>query len=734
MSKKHRKKKNVTSATQGKDKELNVNTVSESEDQKKDSESKTPEAEDAKADDMQKEPGTEDKSAIKEAVEEENSAKMEEAVPTENSETENTDEQESDEKPEEKEEVKDELKSDKNSEDKTESTAEQETDKQSEERKEPKDVEDNWKKEESKDAEDSRKKDELKADETAEKKADDKAEVKSEEKPAEDTPYVVDASIKKKRFPVWAIVCIALLVLLAGGYGYGVFYFSKHFEWNTTLNDINVSGMTIDQAQTEIDREFYDYVLMIEERNGQKEQITAEDIDLDYELKGTVKDELNNQNSWLWFMSYFTEDPRYLDSEVSYDQSKLYAIIDQMDLMDKDMIIQPEEPKIVKKSMEYVIKDGITGNEPIEEKVRNVIKDSIERLRGTVDLEKERCYVSLKYDSNDEEVQDALQSMNTIHDLVITYDFGEETATLWGYRIAGWVTLNEDYEIVFDEEAMLSYMNYLKENYKTSRQQVDFDTYYGNTVEITSYVKTAVIDSESEVEELQKMIMDACETGQTEYTRPIEKMFSVGNTYIEINLTAQRMFCYKDGEIILETDIVSGRPSTGCATPPGIYNIRSKSSPAILVGDTYRTPVSYWMPFNGGIGLHDATWQSAFGGMRYLTNGSHGCINLRLDVAKFLYENYSAGDLVILYHLEGTESDETTPAGKASSSPVPVYTEAPTEEPPAEEPPAEEPPAEEPPATEAPPTEAPATEAPATEPPATEAPATEAPAAEVPAE
>ena len=717
MSKKHRKKKNVSSATQGKDKELNVNTVSESEDQKKDSASKTLQAEDSKAEDTSKESGTENKSDPKEAAAEENTVKMEEAVPTDNSETDNKDEQVSDKKPEEKEEVKGRPESDKNFEEKRESTVKQETDKQSEN------------KEESKDSEDSGQKDELKADETAEKKADDKAEVKPEEKLSEDTPYVVDVSIKKKRFPVWAIVCIAFLVLLACGYGYGVFYFSKHFEWNTTLNDIDVSGMTIDQAQTEIDREFYDYVLMIEERNGQKEQITAEDIDLDYELKGTVKDELNSQNSWLWFMSYFTEDPRYLDSEVSYDQSKLYAIIDQMDLMDKDMIIQPEEPKIVKKSMEYVVKDGISGNEPIEEKVRNVIKDSIERLRGTVDLEKERCYVSLKYDSNDEEVQDALQYMNTIHDLVITYDFGEETATLWGYRIAGWVTLNEDYEIEFDEEAMLSYMNYLKENYKSSRQQVDFDTYYGNTVEITSYVKTAVIDSESEVEELQKMIMDACETGQTEYIRPIEKMFSVGNTYIEINLTAQRMFCYKDGEIILETDIVSGRPSTGCATPPGIYNIRSKSSPAILVGDTYRTPVSYWMPFNGGIGLHDATWQSAFGGMRYLTNGSHGCINLRLDVAKFLYENYSAGDLVILYHLDGTESDETTPAGKASSSPVPVYTEAPTEEPPAEEPPAEEPPAEEPPATEAPPTEAPATE-----PPATEAPVTEVPAAEVPAE
>ena len=43
---------------------------------------------------------------------------------------------------------------------------------------------------------------------------------------------------------------------------------------------------------------------------------------------------------------------------------------------------------------------------------------------------------------------------------------------------------------------------------------------------------------------------------------------------------------------------------------------------------SYEQPVTYWMPFNGGIGFHDADWQPYFGGDRYLTGGSHGCINL----------------------------------------------------------------------------------------------------------
>jgi lipoprotein-anchoring transpeptidase ErfK/SrfK len=56
------------------------------------------------------------------------------------------------------------------------------------------------------------------------------------------------------------------------------------------------------------------------------------------------------------------------------------------------------------------------------------------------------------------------------------------------------------------------------------------------------------------------------------------------------------------------------------------------------------------MPFNGGIGLHDASWQPWFGGNRYRTNGSHGCINMPLAAAKTLYANISIGDTVKVHY------------------------------------------------------------------------------------
>ena len=51
----------------------------------------------------------------------------------------------------------------------------------------------------------------------------------------------------------------------------------------------------------------------------------------------------------------------------------------------------------------------------------------------------------------------------------------------------------------------------------------------------------------------------------------------------------------------------------------------------------------------GGVGLHDATWQPAFGGTLYYTIGSHGCINLPYGVASSIFEAFGVGTPVIVY-------------------------------------------------------------------------------------
>ncbi len=123
---------------------------------------------------------------------------------------------------------------------------------------------------------------------------------------------------------------------------------------------------------------------------------------------------------------------------------------------------------------------------------------------------------------------------------------------------------------------------------------------------------------------------------------------NLGNKYIQIDLKTQSMWVWKEGKAIVSTPIVSGNPNKGMATPPGIFTIRGKMRNAVLRGPGYASPVKYWIPFNGSIGIHDASWQPIYGGNRYLYAGSHGCINTPLKAVGILYNNVSVGTPVIV--------------------------------------------------------------------------------------
>lgn len=119
-------------------------------------------------------------------------------------------------------------------------------------------------------------------------------------------------------------------------------------------------------------------------------------------------------------------------------------------------------------------------------------------------------------------------------------------------------------------------------------------------------------------------------------------------TYINVSIAGQYLQFYKNGRLFISSNIVTGQLGKH-DTPRGTYRIRYKTRNTYLTGEDYRSYVNYWMPVVGGIGLHDATWRSSFGGSIYKTNGSHGCVNLPLYTARTIYENAPTGTLVKIY-------------------------------------------------------------------------------------
>lgn len=125
---------------------------------------------------------------------------------------------------------------------------------------------------------------------------------------------------------------------------------------------------------------------------------------------------------------------------------------------------------------------------------------------------------------------------------------------------------------------------------------------------------------------------------KTEYNRTVSLDY---NRYIEINISQQRLWAWQDNQVIFSTPITSGASSYGFGTPAGLFSVYAKERNRYLNGAQYgwgyNVYVDYWMPFNGGIGLHDADWRSGFGGQDYISGGSHGCVNMPKASAAFLF-------------------------------------------------------------------------------------------------
>lgn len=116
--------------------------------------------------------------------------------------------------------------------------------------------------------------------------------------------------------------------------------------------------------------------------------------------------------------------------------------------------------------------------------------------------------------------------------------------------------------------------------------------------------------------------------------------------------------CEKDKQVN-DSAVITGMESIeSTKTPVGTFKIYGKVKDTVLSGTDpttgqWREPVSYWMPYHdnqyGTYGFHDAPWRqsSEFGNIDPNSmNGSHGCVQLPANMAKWVYEWAEIGTTV----------------------------------------------------------------------------------------
>ncbi|MFV0241896.1 MAG: L,D-transpeptidase family protein [Lacrimispora sphenoides] len=490
---------------------------------------------------------------------------------------------------------------------------------------------------------------------------------------------------------VAAAALIAALVYLQTGKQY-----EKVFFPNTTINGMDASKKSVEEVKKSIASGAQNYVLSIGERGGSTQEIKGRDIGLESVFDGSLEKLLADQKTYEWLKHTKTPQEFDIGTMIQYDQDKFETAVSGLDCLKDELVEKPENARV----SDYVSGQGYhiiaakEGNQLDPEKVKSGISEAVMGLIPEISLEELEAYVKPQIPADDPQLIEQVQTLNKYANATITYSFGNEKKVLNGDTISKWIGIGEDGKVYLSSSSVSAYVKELASQYDTSTRAKNLKTSYGQTVRITGGSYGWKIDQSKEADELAELIR----SGQSQVREPVYKQKAAshgdndyGTTYVEINLTAQHLYFYKDGKLLVESDFVSGNESKGWSTPAGVFPLTYKQRDATLKGETYRTPVSYWMPFNGNIGLHDATWRSTFGGTIYKTSGSHGCVNLPPAVAKTIFENIAAGVPVLCYHLPGTESQtasngtskpaETKPATEPTTAAKP--TEAPTTAPPA---------------------------------------------------
>lgn len=426
-------------------------------------------------------------------------------------------------------------------------------------------------------------------------------------------------------------------------------YFCGHFFFHTEINGADVSLKAYATADHIIKDYIENYELQLTERNSETEKIAGRDIGLQYNEKTGINCQM--QSSLRWIGSLFKSQKYYVDDLYTYNEDLLKNRIDRLNCLN-GTAIEPQNVNFKYSDGSYQVMKEISGNVIIQDELIKAIKTSIERGETNLDLEETHCYKNPKYNLDSDKTHITADLLNRYVSANITYEFGSENERLDGNTINQWLDIDEDLEVAINKTAVMKYVNELSRKYNTVGAARNFKTSAGKTISVKGGLYGWKIDQNAETEALLENIT----RGETVKREPLyaqKALFrgenEIGDTYLEINLTKQHVWLYKDGKLVTNGPVVTGNPNRGWATVTGTYMLNYKQKGATLRGPGYKSDVTYWMPFYGNIGIHDASWRYSFGGEIYKRNGTHGCINAPYYLAKTIFENIEEGVPIVCY-------------------------------------------------------------------------------------
>jgi hypothetical protein len=441
-----------------------------------------------------------------------------------------------------------------------------------------------------------------------------------------------------------AIAACISIVALAGGIICGkALDYRDTFIPGTIINGHEVTAMTV----SEVEEVLGDYQLKVSFRDGEPLTIAGEDIDYHYVSDGHVEQLLHEQSPYAWVLGLYKNTRYEIPEKKEFSAEKLLAIFHAVPQMQSANMIAPRDAFVDYQDGKFLVAPEVDGTTLDQKAADAAVREAVLIEKETLHLEDTKgAYLAPKVRKENERLIKDVEQLNDLAGARIVYDLpGGDTRVLDGTELKDWLEVDDEGDYYRDddiwEECLTAFVQDLADQVDTVYKEHPFTTHSGDEIMLPGKGYYGYrIDKTNEAEELRWELDDNEQTERepvywrTEASDPDDN-HGFGGDYVEVDLSQQHLWIYKDHNVIFETDIVSGNNDSEHRTPAGAFFAYDKKRDTTLRGDKqddgewgYETDVDYWIRLTDtGIGLHDASWRYYFGGNIWNWNGSHGCIN-----------------------------------------------------------------------------------------------------------
>ncbi len=467
---------------------------------------------------------------------------------------------------------------------------------------------------------------------------------------------------KARKILLAAQILILLLVIV---YFTLAFYYQEGFSLNTWVNGVYCTGKTLEEVNEELlsDTE----ALVITVTNGtaaERVELTECGVRMDY--YAPLQHFLQEQNSYLWVENLFGSQNRKLSPQIKIDEERLREKWDSLSFV-KEEETRPKEVRLFWTEEGYQLEDT-TRNRLDVERAFALFEQSVREGNTHLDLTANDLYTDLPYTQEQEALLELWKKIKIFQDCRITYDMGDEQIVLGAVELGGFLKQGDqgipfcdaNGQLAVDLTRVDAFLTEMLGAYNTYGKERVFASTRGDLVTVPAGKYGTELDLRAEAEYLSDILLRFAGSGRTSvrdirtpvYLRTAyhRGLNDIGDTYIEIDMTEQKLYYYSDGECVIDTDVVTGNTGRRMGTPEGVYYVYAKQRNRVLRGPGYASYVKYWMPVYKGVGIHDANWRKEFGGEIYKKSGSHGCINTPTEKMTKLYELAEIGTPVVIFY------------------------------------------------------------------------------------